>query len=403
MNNYKYIAKDLAGRTVNGVSSAISKQQAMVMLREKGFIPIEIIEASQGEKAKKRLNRRKRVTSSELASFCWQLCTMVEGGIPLISAMETIGEDCENRYFQSVLGEIIEYMQAGDTLYSCVSHFPKVFDTLFCSLIMAGETGGSLPATLTRLGEYYDSRDKLARKVKSAMAYPIFVFGFVIFLVTFIMVFIIPRFREIFESIGGELPMFTQMFMGVYDAIAHNLPLFFVLMLMAIGATILYYKTENGWRRISKIILKIPLIGKVKSQAFIAMFSKTFATMLAAGVSVLDTLEILAKMSNNAVIKDAIVMTRAQIIKGSSISASMAEHSFFPNVLTKMVSVGEQSGSLPDVLDKTCAYYERRVETTITTIMSVLEPALIVTVGGIVLMVVLALYLPIFTMSDVKQ
>ncbi len=403
MNNYKYIAKDLAGRTINGTSSAISKQQAMVMLREKGFIPIEIAEASRGEKAKKRLARKKRVKSSELASFCWQLCTMVEGGIPLISAMETIGEDCENRYFQAVLGEIIEYMQAGDTLHACVSHFPKVFDTLFCSLIMAGETGGSLPATLTRLGDYYDSRDKLARKVKSAMAYPIFVFAFVIFLVTFIMVFIIPRFRMIFESIGGELPLFTQMFMGVYDVIAQNLPLFFIFMLMAIAAIILYYKTENGWRRISKIILKIPLIGQVKSQAFIAMFSKTFATMLAAGVSVLDTLEILAKMSNNAVIKDAIVMTRAQIIKGGAISTSMSEHKFFPRVLTKMVSVGEQSGSLPDVLDKTCTYYERRVENTIVTIMSVLEPALIVMVGGIVLVVVLALYLPIFTISDVQQ
>ena len=234
MNNYKYIAKDLAGRTVNGTSAAISKQQAMVMLREKGFIPIEIAEASHGEKAKKKLARRKKVKSSELASFCWQLCTMVEGGIPLISAMETIGEDCENQYFHTILDEIVEYMQRGDTLHACVSHFPKVFDTLFCSLIMAGETGGALPATLTRLGDYFDSRDKLARKVKTAMAYPTFVFFFVIFMVTFIMVFIIPRFRTIFESIGGELPMFTQMFMGVYDAIAQNLPLFFIFILITL-------------------------------------------------------------------------------------------------------------------------------------------------------------------------
>jgi type IV pilus assembly protein PilC len=235
------------------------------------------------------------------------------------------------------------------------------------------------------------------------MAYPIFVFGFVLFMVTFIMVFIIPRFRTIFESIGGELPLFTRIFMGVYDAIVQNLGIFFIIILMAIGGCILYYKTENGWRRISKIILKIPLIGKVKSQAFIAMFSKTFSTMLSSGVSVLDTLVILAKMSNNAVIKDAIVMTRAQIVKGSSISSSMSEHSFFPRVLTKMVSIGEQSGSLPNVLDKTCTYYERRVENTIMTIMSVLEPILIVTVGCIVLVVVLALYLPIFTLSDIRQ
>ena len=193
------------------------------------------------------------------------------------------------------------------------------------------------------------------------------------------------------------------MFMGVYDVIAQNLILFFAFVLMGITAIALYYKTENGWRNISKIILKIPLIGQVKSQAFIAMFSKTFATMLAAGVSVLDTLEILAKMSNNAVIKYAIVMTKQSIIRGGAISASMSEQSFFPKVLTKMVSVGEQSGSLPDVLDKTCTYYERRVESTITTVMSILEPILIVSVGSIVLVVVLALYLPIFTLSDVKQ
>jgi type IV pilus assembly protein PilC len=403
MSGFRYVAKDLAGQKREGLSYALSRQQALVSLREQGLIPIEITEVSADKRKTGTLSRRKRIKPSELASFCWQLCTMIEGGVPLISAIETISQDSENEFFQGVLKQTIEGMQKGETLHGSISQFPRVFDTLFCSLVMAGETGGALPSVLNRLAEYYDSKDKLMRKVRVALAYPTFVVAFLIFLIVFIMVFIIPRFKVIFTSIGGKLPLFTRMFMGVYDAIVENLLFAFLIGLAVIGGLVVYSKTERGWRRMSRIALKLPLIGRVKTQAFIAMFCKTFATLLGAGVSVLDTLDILTTMSKNAVVRDAMSDTREKIVKGSAISMSMAATGFFPRLLVKMVQVGEESGSLPYVLDRTCGYYERRVESAVATATSVLEPALIVCAGMIVLVVVIALYLPVFTISDIRQ
>ena len=403
MSGFRYVAKDLAGQKREGLSYALSRQQALVSLREQGLIPIEITEVSADKRKTGTLSRLKRVKSSELASFCWQLCTMIEGGVPLISAIETISEDSENEFFQGVLKQTIEGMQKGATLHGSISQFPRVFDTLFCSLVMAGETGGALPSALNRLAEYYDSKDKLMRKVRVALAYPTFVVAFLIFLIVFIMVFIIPRFKVIFTSIGGKLPVFTRMFMGAYDAIVENLLFAFLIGLAVIAGLAVYSKTERGWRRMSRIALKLPLIGRVKTQAFVAMFCKTFATLLGAGVSVLDTLDILTTMSKNAVVKDAMSDTREKIVKGSAISMSMAAAGFFPRLLVKMVQVGEESGSLPYVLDRTCDYYERRVESAVATATSVLEPAMIVGVGMIVLVVVIALYLPVFAISDIRQ
>lgn len=403
MSNFKYSAKDISGQIKEGVVAAESADEATMILREQGLIPVEIRQVPSKKIGTKRHFKGRRVKAAELSSFCWQLATMIEGGIPLVSAIETIAEDSENKNFQTVLTHLMDSMQKGSTLHASMKRFPKVFDNLFCSLVMAGESGGALPETLNRLGSYYDSRDKLVRRVKTAMAYPILVLMFVVFLVVFIMVFIIPRFKVIFDTIGGELPLFTRIFMGVYDAIANNIifaMMFFVLVMVGL---ILYSKTKRGAITVSKIVLKIPLIGKVKKQAFIAMFCKTFATLLAAGVTVLDALDILSNMSGNTVIKDAMFYTRESIVRGSGISKSMTASGFFPKVLIQMTKVGEESGALPNVLDQTYSYYERRVESTITTVMSILEPTLILTVGSIVLIVVLALYLPIFNISEVRQ
>jgi len=213
------------------------------------------------------------------------------------------------------------------------------------------------------------------------------------------MAFIIPRFELIFEQFGGELPAFTQAFMGFYSALRYNLVYIigFVLLTIILGVTV--SKTRKGHYVFSKITLGLPLIGKILSQAFLVVFCRTMSSLLAAGVSVLEVFDILSAMTNNDIIKNAIIRTRERIIGGSNIYWSMSESGFFPNVVVKMVQVGEESGSLSNVLEKTASYYERKVDTTITTVMSLLEPIMIVTTGGIVLVVVLALYLPIFSMS----
>ncbi|MHC4157590.1 MAG: type II secretion system F family protein [Planctomycetota bacterium] len=401
MKNYKYIARDSSGQRKEGFREALSSNDVLAWLREQGLIPVSVNEMSLATKqAGRKTRRRKRIKSIDLSTLCWQLTTMVEGGIPVTAALETISEDIENSQLQQVLQQIVEKMHKGEPFSDSISQYPKIFNRLSCAMLLAGETSGNFPEALRRLAEYYDSRDKLARKVKGAMAYPIFVLGFIVLIVTFIMAFIIPRFRNIFDQFGGKLPAFTQAFMSFYDGVRYNLPYIIGFIFISVAFCMLSYtKTKKGHYIFSKIALSLPLLGKVFSQAFITTFCRTMATLVSSGVSVLEVLDILTGMTNNDIIKTAIIQTREQIVGGANISFSMASAGFFPNMVVKMIEVGEQSGSLPKVLERTSNYYERKVDSIITTVLSLLEPIMIITVGGIVLVVVLALYLPIFSMK----
>jgi len=404
MKGYQYIARDSSGQRKEGTRQAASSSDVLAYLREQGLTPISINEVAGAREKTRPPVHRKRVKSGELAAFCWQLTTMVEGGIPVTAALETIAEDVENPQLREVLVDVLGKMEKGESFSDSVSEHPKIFNRLSHALILAGETGGALPTTLRRLAEYFDNRDKLARKVRGAMTYPIFVITFITLILVFIMTFIIPRFRKIFDQLGGELPAFTKAFMAVYDGLRHNLIYIIgTLMVLVISAVLLYARTKKVHYFFSRILLVLPLLGKVFSQAFVATFCRTMSTLIAAGVSVLEVLDILSEMPSNDIMKSAIVKTKEQIVEGSNISLSMATSGFFPRLLVKMVQVGEESGSLPKVLDKTAQYYEQKVDTTITSLMSLLEPVMIVTIGAIVLVVVLALYLPIFSMSDVAR
>jgi len=402
MKSYSYIARDPQGSRREGLKEAACSNDVLAYLREQGFTPISVAEMSVGPAKKQyKHHRRKRIKSAELAALCWQLTTMVEGGIPITAALETIAEDVENLQLQQILQQILEKMRRGEPFSESISGFPNVFNHLCCALILAGETGGNLPMALRRLAEYFDNRDKLAKKVKGAMTYPVFVLVFIILIVIFIMAFIIPRFRVIFDQLGNELPAFTQAFMGFYDILRYNLVYIVGSVLLLTISVVLASKTTKGHRLFSKIALALPLFGGVFRQAFVVTFCKTMSNLLSSGVSVLEVFDILSGMTNNDVIKNAIIRTRERIVEGSNISLSLAASGFFPNMVVKMTQVGEESGSLPQVLDRTSDYYERKIDATITMLMGLLEPIMIVTVGGIVLVVVLALYLPIFSMSNV--
>lgn len=403
MKNFSYVARNLSGKSLNGYSKALNKSDVMVWLRDQGLIPVDVRAIDSSNGAAKRAFGLKRVKSIEISSFCWQMHAMLDGGVSITSAMDTIAEDCDNLYFQYVIKQVAENIEGGETLGSSVAKFPKVFNTMFCSMVMAGESGGSLPKAMKRLAEFFDSKDKLTRKIKSAMAYPIFVVVFIVLLMVFIMTFIIPRFKTLFDDIGGELPAITRWFMGFYDFVLGNVFYIIIVGFASVLACVFYCRSRFGSGVYSRIVLRIPLVGKIISQGFIVIFCRTFSTLLSAGVSVLEALEILSRMSNNTVITSAIIMAKNHIIEGAGISIGMSGSKFFPNLLVKMVQVGEESGYISNVLDQTSDYYERKVETTISTIMSVLEPILIVGVGMIVLVLVLALYLPIFSLSDIKQ
>jgi type IV pilus assembly protein PilC len=404
MKGYQYIARDSSGQRKEGLKQALSSNDVLVYLREQDLTPVSVTEISEVIKKSQRTVRLKRIKAADLSAFCWQLTTMVEGGIPVTTALDTISGDIENLQLREILQEVLEKMEKGETFSDSISAYPKVFNQLSIAMILAGEAGGTLPTSLHRLAEYYDSRDKLSKKIKGAMAYPVFIFVFIVAIVVFIMAFIIPRFRNIFDQLGGKLPAFTKGFMFVYDMLCSNLVYIMgSLLFIIISASLFYSKTRKGHYFFSRAVLVFPLFGKVFKQGFVTMFCRTMSTLVAAGVPVLEVLDILSEMPNNDIIKSAIIRTREHIVEGSNISLSMATTGFFPGLLVKMVQVGEESGALPKVLDRTADYYERKVDSTITSLTSLLEPIMIITAGGIVLMVVIALYLPIFSMSDVAR
>ncbi len=401
MKSYRYIARDSTGVSKNGLTQAVSSNDVLEWLRRQGFTPISINEISAGITKARRRTNRKRVKSAELGAFCWQMTTMIEGGIPVTAALDTIAEDTDNLQFQQVLQQISDKVKKGQPFSECAAEYPKIFNRLCCALLLAGETGGNLAQVMRKLAEYFDNRDKMNKKIKGAIAYPAFVLSFIILIVIAIMAFIVPKFRMMFEQLGGTLPAFTQAFMSFYDILRHNIFYIIGFIFLTVISIIVISKTEKGHCFLSKVVLKIPLFGKVLSRSFIAVFCRTMATLLNAGVSVLDVFDILSGMTGNDVIRSAITQSREHIVGGSNISLSMAATGFFPNMVVKMIQVGEESGSLPVVLERTCEHYERKVDSTITTMTGLLEPIMIVTVGAVVSVVVIALYLPIFTMSKV--
>lgn len=403
MRSYRYIARDDDGRRKEGLTQALSSSDVLGWLREQGFTPISVDEITIATEHTEAKHRRGRIKSADLSALCWQLTTMLEGGIPITTALDTTSEDIEQLSLRKVLEDISTKIKRGKPFSECTAEYPRIFNEMCCAIILAGETSGNLAAALKKMAEYFENRDKLIKQVKAAVTYPIFVLGFIILIVVFIMVFIIPRFRVIFDQIGGELPAFTQAFMGFYDFMKFNLHYVLGAILLFIIGIVLTNKTKVGHLMFSKFALKLPLFGKLFQQVFLVTFCRTMATLLSAGVSVLEVLDILATMSSNDVIRTAVVKTREHIVEGSNISLSVAAAGFFPNMVIKMIQVGEESGSMPTVLDRTADLYERKVQSLITTMMALLEPIMIITVGGIVLIVVLALYLPIFTMSDVVQ
>lgn len=403
MITYRYVALDYTGKMKEGLTSAACESDVLGWLREQGCTPVSVEMADSGVKTRRRLNLFKRVKSGELAAVFWQLTTMVEGGITIAEGLEAIAEDIENKKLENILRHLLARIERGGSVSEGMAQFPRVFNKLVCSLIMAGETGGNIAAAFKRAAEYFTNRDKLARKIKKAVAYPAFVVGFVIFIVIMIMAFVIPRFRDIFAEIGaGDLPAFTQAFMGVYDLLVNNsLYVIGSILLVIIVIVLAYRRIPTVHYMFSAFVLRLPLFGKLFKQAFIATFCRTMANLLRGGVPVLEVFDILCEMTSNDIMRAALSRTRADIVGGASIHLSMAGTKFFPNMVIKMVRAGEDSGSLWKLLDRTADYYEEKVDALIAMMTSLLEPILIVIVGIIVLAVVLALYLPIFTLSDI--
>ena len=304
MSYYRYKAKDQNGACVEGLRQAASQQGVFTWLNGNGFTPISITMMSGSIKEARPINRKKRIKSAELAALCWQLSTMVKGGISILHALETSATDCDNTRLQEILKKAIVNVKNGVRFSDSIAEFPDVFNSISHAIILAGETSGDLPLALHRLAGYFDNRDKLAKKVHGAMAYPIFALGFIIVIVICIMTFVLPRFAVMFEQMGTKLPVFTKIFLQFYDMVRlHAFYIIGVFLVLIVSAFILG-KTRKGFHLYCRIALGLPLFGKILHQNFIASFCKTMSALLSSGVSVLEVFDILSTMTNNIIDSD---------------------------------------------------------------------------------------------------
>ncbi|QHI70508.1 type II secretion system F family protein [Tichowtungia aerotolerans] len=424
MKQFNYTAKDASGKLIRNMIEAETRQSALSELRRKGLTVVSLMEQdghhspiteriretaqnyrqSAKEKEDLTLASKKKIISarirlSDMAIFCRQLAISVNSGLSLREALEGIHEDMDVPALKRVLDDIIRKLHDGIPFSKAVANHPRVFSPVFIGMIRAAEEAGSLPETLDRLAAYMESSDKLRRKIKSLMAYPAFVAGFFILICLVMVLAIIPRFQRIFGDLNADLPKFTQAVFAINQYIVtHFLFIVGIAALLSIGY-ILYGRTKTGGLQIAKIKLDMPLSGTCLKRYIIARICRCLSIMLKSGVPVSTALRIVAKIGDNLAIERAIDEAHAKIISGSTIAAGLNQTDVFPALLIRMLGVGESAGRLPDVLDRVSDAYEDQVEAAITTSTALLEPVIITVFGMMVLLLIISIYLPVFSVA----
>jgi type IV pilus assembly protein PilC len=343
------------------------------------------------------------VKTKELAIFTRQFSVMIDAGLPVVQCLEILGSQQTNRGFQRVLFEIREDVESGSSLHEAFKKHPKVFNDLYCNLVAAGEAGGILDNILQRLSVYIEKNVKLKAAIRGALIYPSVVVTVAILVVMIIMWKVVPTFASLFEGLGAKLPMPTRIVIGI----SHFLERWaWILILLIIGIVValrFYYKTTGGRYLIDKIMLKAPVIGIVLKKIAVARFCRTLATLVASGVPILEGLDITAKTSGNAVVEEALMKTRKSVEEGKTLTEPLEQSGIFPGMVTQMISVGESTGALDSMLSKIADFYEDEVDEAVANLMSLLEPIIIVFLGVTIGGIVIAMYLPLFTLIQQIQ
>jgi type IV pilus assembly protein PilC len=378
-----------------------SQDEVLAQLRKRRIIGMYVREKSKPLSLRFKLRGMSGVKIKELAVFTRQFATMINAGLPLVQCLDILSQQTENAAFKGVIAGVMSDVESGSTLAEALRKHPKVFDKLFTNMVQAGEAGGVLDDILLRLASYIEKAEALRRKVKSAMTYPLVVACVAIGATVFMLLFIIPTFAKIFQQFGGELPLPTKIVMGLSTFLRNT---WYLLIAAAIVAVVLYRRyvaTENGRRSVDRGMLNIPILGDVLRKGAIARFTRTLGTLISSGVPILDGLEITAQTAGNKVIEEAIMATRGSIREGETIAAPLRESKVFPAMVVQMISIGEETGALDEMLNKIAAFYDDEVNTAVDTMTSVIEPIMIVVMGMMVGGMVVAMYLPMFKLISV--
>ena len=395
MATFAYTGRSRAGRTVTGERIADTMDAAVSALRREQ-IQVTRINPVKVKAAKKP--RSKAVTAKDLAIFTRQFSVMIGAGLPLVQCLDILGTQAEDKNFGAVILATRTSVEGGATLADAMRQHPKVFDALFTNMIAAGEAGGILDAILQRLATYIEKAVKLKGQVQSAMMYPIAVIVIAAVVVGAILWKVIPTFATLFAGLGAELPLPTR----IVIALSNFLVAFMPVIIAAIAGIVVgfrwYYATPGGRKVIDAVLLKLPVLGMLLRKIAVARFCRTLSTLLSSGVSILEALDITARTAGNAVVEDAIHTTRKSIEGGETIVAPLRQTAVFPPMVVQMIGVGEATGALDTMLSKIADFYEEEVDVAVAGMLTLLEPIMIALLGGVVGGIVIAMYLPIFTL-----
>ncbi|MBI4888886.1 MAG: type II secretion system F family protein [Acidobacteria bacterium] len=400
MATFAYTGRSRAGQTVTGEFIADTVDAAVAALRRDQILVTQINAVKERAVARARKVRAKAVNAKDLAVFTRQFSVMIGAGLPLVQCLDILGTQAEDRSFGEVILATRADVEAGASLADAMKKHPKVFDPLFTNMIAAGEAGGILDAILKRLATYIEKAVKLKGQVKSAMIYPVAVIVIAGVVVTAILWKVIPTFASLFAGLGADLPLPTRIVIGLSNGLVRYMPFLVVGgIALAVGFRT-YYATPAGRMAIDRLTLKLPILGILMRKIAVARFCRTLSTLLASGVSILEALDITARTAGNAQVEEAIFTTRKSIERGETIATPLKQTAVFPPMVVQMIAVGEATGALDTMLGKIADFYEDEVDVAVAGLLTLLEPLMIALLGGIVGGIVIAMYLPIFSLIN---
>lgn len=412
MPKYTYKAKKSTGEVVKGTLHAQTEVEAVGELRRQGLTIISLgvhksTKASGDSGAslfslsltrKAPPAHKARVKSQEMVVFTRQLSTMISSGIALVESLEILGEQSSNLGFKAVLAEVASDVRAGKDLSQALSRFPRVFPNIYVNMVKAGEASGQLDTVLTRLAEYQEASENLRSEIKSAMTYPTVSLVMVLGIAVFLLVFIVPKFEEMFHQMNVELPGVTKGVLATSLFLKNNFLYWAAGLILVIVGLTQYCKTPKGQLQRDWVLLRLPIFGPLFAKVAISRFSRTFATLIQSGVPILGALEIVAQTCGNKVVAGVILKASESVRQGETLGEPLGEGGVFPPMVTRMISIGEKTGALESLLEKISDFYDQQVRTTVEGLTALIEPLMIGIMGFLVGGMVLAIFLPIFKM-----
>jgi len=395
---YSWMGKNKFGDVVRGERVAHNIEELNRTLQREQIQVQKIVPMRTGLRIP--FLRMERVRLKDLVVYSRQLSVLIDAELPLIQSLNILIEQTNNRYFKKVITGIREDVEGGASLNQAKRKFPKVFDDLYCNLIGSGEQSGSLDIMLRRISDYIEKILKLRSQVRQAMIYPVAILSFSVLVIIFMMWKVIPVFASIYTELGAKLPALTQITLGLSHFVSNNIILIFLGLIILILGLRYSRRTEGGRRIFDRLLLRIPLFGSLMSKVAISRMTRTLSTLLSGGVAMLESLKITSSTTGNVIIQEAVMDARRQVGEGRTLSDSFKETGRFPFLLTQMVSVGEATGTLDAMLSKLADFYDDEVNATVASLLSVLEPIMLVVVGGLTGVLIVSMYLPIFDLMQ---